>query len=137
MRCPGLHCEGCRDNPVVAGLAGVGGLVAVAFVVQEFLTDLLIIAGTVVGLTLAVVTVMAVRMRRAGQLSLSPVVHWDTNVVRPVSSTAPVTARRTEALPAPQTVHVHIYGTPTRDQLAEVAAIREAGYRVFPGSEGR
>jgi len=123
-RCPGLHCDGCgRGGGVLAALAAT---VAAGAVVAEFLVDLLIAAGTVVGLALTVAVVVLTRMKRQGQLSLHPDGLWQPGAVRPVSSPAPVTGRPARALPAPQELHVHIYGTPTREQLAGLAAIQQA-----------
>ena len=123
--------DGPDLGQVVAVAVPVAVVAAVVYVVLEFLTEILMVAGTVVGATLAVVVVMAVRMRRRGQLSLSPVVHWEPNAIRPVSEHPPVAARPAQALPVPQEFHLHLHGPLTPQQLAEVTAIQQAGYRAY------
>jgi hypothetical protein len=134
--CSGLHCPGCRDNPLgaLAILAAAGVAVAV---VAEFLADLLAVAGSVVALALAGVAVKLVRLHRQGRLSLSPVVAWEPNSVRPVSPAAPVTARPAAALPGPQQLHIHLHGVSPAQAAQEIAAIRDAGYRTSGQREGR
>ena len=116
---------------VVAVALPVAMVAAVVYVVLEFLTKILVVTGTVTGATLAVVVVMAVRMRRRGQLSLSPVVHWEPNAIRPVSEHPPVAARPVQALPAPQEFHLHLHGPLTQEHAALVAAMRENAVRAY------
>ena len=77
------------------------------------------------------------RGRRGGsgrrwRLSLSPVVAWDPHAVARAQEARAVTGRPVQqALPAPQEFHLHLHGPLTPEQLAEVAALREIGYRAF------
>lgn len=128
-RCEGLHCDGCGHGGgrwlVILGAIGAAGTALAALA-----EDLLIAAGTAVLAALAAVVLLAARaLRRGWRPSLNPVVAWNPYT--------PVESRHAGALPAPQTVIVNIYGTPTPGQLAEVAAIRQAGYQALPDREGR
>jgi hypothetical protein len=125
--CPGLHCPGCgdRDFGPAAALISAAAIVAV---VVAFAEEILVITGTVVVVALATVVFFAVRAYRRGwRPSLNPVVAWDPRAALPPPE---ATARPTRALPA-QEFHLHLHGPLTREQLGEVAAIREAGYRAF------
>lgn len=116
--CPGLHCPGCGSK---GSLVAVGGAAAVVALAVTFATEILVIAGTVVGTVLALVVFFLVRAWRHGSRpSLNPVVAY-----------TPLPEPEPRALPAPQEFHLHLHGPLTREQLDGLAAIREAGYRVY------
>ena len=70
--------------------------------------------------------------RRRWRWSLSPLVAWDPHAVaRAQEEDARLgAARPAQALPAPE-FHLHLHGTPTREQLAQIAAVRESAVEAF------
>ncbi len=135
MKCPGLHCPGCKDIPVGV-LAVVGGVVAVVLVVLEFAAEILAVTGTMVLLLLAGLAGKLVRLHRQGELIQPLVAVHRPDAIRPVSEHPPVTARPVQALPAPQEFHLHLHGPLTPADIApvetaELDAIREAAWRAF------
>ena len=68
------------------------------------------------------------KSRRRWHVSLDPVVAWDPHAADRAALEA---ARPVRALPPRQELHLHLHGPVTRDQLDELAALREIGYRAF------
>ena len=108
---------------VVAGVLLAGGSAVAA--VAGFLTSLVEVAGAIVVSLIALLALVAVLAYRSGwRPSLNPVVAWNPH-------TAVEAQQPRQALPPPQEFHLHLHGPVTPAQIAEVAAIREAGHRDF------
>jgi hypothetical protein len=115
--CPGLHCPGCGGKGGL--LAALGAAGAVIALVAAFAEELLIIAGTVVAVLLALIVLVVARAwRRGWRPSLDPVVAYTPLPEperRPVSA-----AHAAQALPAPQTVNYFSFYGVAPEQVAEV-----------------
>jgi hypothetical protein len=108
-KCPDLPREGCGGGEAAAVLAVTAALALIAAVIAVA-AELLIIIGTIVAVTFAVLGYAAVRSwRRGWRPSLNPVVAWQPHVALEAEP-RPVTARPSQALPAPQQhVHYHLH----------------------------
>ena len=73
MRCPGLHCPGCSDStsliPAAALAAGIWFTVRYGDTITQVVDDLLITAGAVVGIVLALTVAGLVRVARRESLT--------------------------------------------------------------------
>jgi hypothetical protein len=127
--CPGLHCPGCGDVSLSTILKAAGALAAVAVAVWLVMTLLWLIAA-VVGLALVAVVVLLVWMARRG----SDVATVARGMLPPPEA-MPITGRPARALPAPE-LHIHLHGPLSAEDLAGVAALRQAGHRAWPSSDG-
>ena len=90
-----------------------------------------VIAVAVAGvLVLTVALALLIPERRKRRQSRAPATLWRASVAPLPPAATPLESRPARALPAPE-FHLHLYGPVTRDQLDELAALREAGYRAF------
>ena len=108
--------------PVLVPLAAIG---AVVWLVMTFMWLIAAVMGVTVVAAVAVLVWLA---RHGGEVATVQ------RAALPPPEAKPIAGRPVQALPAPREFHLHLHGPLTPQQLAQVAAIQQAGYRAYDTS---